>query len=264
MNYKIIQTAAPRNKKPGFTLIELLVVIAIIAILAAILFPVFARARENARRASCQSNLKQIGLGILQYAQDYDEKNPMRQYDNSDYGNANSWRRTTYPYIKSSQVFSCPSNNRNSDNANDSGDANLTAIGVPLNSGVRFKRSYAINGSNNVGGTAPSEFGRGVSLAAIQDVAGTLLVGEYRGGFPYIGVAQATGFNFADGGSGGLGFPGHLQTLNFLYCDGHVKASNIISTITGTNKWTGESDDTAIPAELQKDVTDWQTMLSKQ
>jgi len=65
-----------RNNKSAFTLIELLVVIAIISILAAILFPVFGRARENARRASCMSNLKQIGLAIMQYTQDYDEKYP--------------------------------------------------------------------------------------------------------------------------------------------------------------------------------------------
>ena len=69
------QASRARSEK-GFTLIELLVVIAIIAILAAILFPVFARARENARRASCQSNLKQIGLGILQYTQDYGRRFP--------------------------------------------------------------------------------------------------------------------------------------------------------------------------------------------
>ncbi len=70
-------TLSLKKAKSAFTLIELLVVIAIIAILAAILFPVFARARENARRSSCTSNLKQIGLGIIQYAQDYDEKYPV-------------------------------------------------------------------------------------------------------------------------------------------------------------------------------------------
>src|SRR4028119_1569135 len=79
----------------AFTLIELLVVIAIIAILAAILFPVFARARENARRASCQSNMKQIGLGFMQYSQDYDEKMPMGR----SYGSYNSnWAFLLGPY----------------------------------------------------------------------------------------------------------------------------------------------------------------------
>ena len=91
------------QRATAFTLIELLVVIAIIAILAAILFPVFGRARENARRASCQSNLKQIGLGVIQYTQDYDGVLPPSELDNI------YWPRLVQPYIKSTQVFACPS-----------------------------------------------------------------------------------------------------------------------------------------------------------
>jgi len=103
----------------GFTLIELLVVIAIIAILAAILFPVFARAREKARMTSCLSNLKQIGLGMMMYVQDYDETWPSMWCfgDCSDYNNAPWWCREYYggiptllqPYIKNHQLFWCPS-----------------------------------------------------------------------------------------------------------------------------------------------------------
>src|SRR3954451_12245993 len=94
----------------AFTLIELLVVISIIAILAAILFPVFARARENARRSSCQSNLKQISLGIIQYVQDYDETYPMIY--NHIVGRTppyQCWGEWVQPYVKSQQVFTCPS-----------------------------------------------------------------------------------------------------------------------------------------------------------
>jgi prepilin-type N-terminal cleavage/methylation domain-containing protein/prepilin-type processing-associated H-X9-DG protein len=101
----------------GFTLIELLVVIAIIAILASILFPVFARARENARRSSCLSNQKQIGLGIMQYVQDYDETYPPAYLETTLpspiqppwYGGIWFWQEIIFPYTKSAQVYYCPS-----------------------------------------------------------------------------------------------------------------------------------------------------------
>jgi len=99
------------REKRAFTLIELLVVIAIIAILAAILFPVFARARENARRASCQSNLKQIGLGIIQYRQDYDERFPPFNFTDAppNASHHKGWARVIQPYVKSHQIMQCPS-----------------------------------------------------------------------------------------------------------------------------------------------------------
>src|SRR5438094_4697563 len=104
------QQRKPRGLTQGFTLIELLVVIAIIAILAAILFPVFGRARENARRSSCQSNLKQIGLGLLQYSQDFDEmevadwfntgSGPKDTDARSTPNAAYKWYDGIYPYVK--------------------------------------------------------------------------------------------------------------------------------------------------------------------
>jgi prepilin-type N-terminal cleavage/methylation domain-containing protein/prepilin-type processing-associated H-X9-DG protein len=90
----------------GFTLIELLVVVAIIAVLAAILFPVFARARENARRASCMSNLKQMGLGLMMYVQDYDETFPATGFYEP---SLTTWIHLIQPYVKNEQVFRCPS-----------------------------------------------------------------------------------------------------------------------------------------------------------
>lgn len=99
-----MKNGASKAKSQGFTLIELLVVIAIIAILAAILFPVFGQAREKARQSSCASNLKQIGLGILQYQQDYDEKFPLMHF-NDGAGQEVRWFEMVGPYIKSGNKF---------------------------------------------------------------------------------------------------------------------------------------------------------------
>ena len=114
------------RSRRGFTLIELLVVIAIIAILAAILFPVFAKAREKARMSSCQSNLKQAGLAVLQYAQDYDETYPLNVWRPA--GNPvwpfpsntvhRPWFLLCYPYMKNAQMLICPSNSNKSYFAN--------------------------------------------------------------------------------------------------------------------------------------------------
>ena len=94
-----------KKERKGFTLIELLVVVAIIGILAALLFPVFARARENARRTSCLSNLKQLGLGLMQYTQDYDEAFPLVSFPTP----ADSWTNSMQAYLKSRQILRCPS-----------------------------------------------------------------------------------------------------------------------------------------------------------
>ena len=120
------------SKRRGFTLIELLVVIAIIAILAAILFPVFAKAREKARQTSCLSNLKQLGLGMIMYAQDYDETFTSIGYANDLWYDANlgafnsnnaanppagmnyhGWAAVILPYVKNTQIYLCPSTQYN-------------------------------------------------------------------------------------------------------------------------------------------------------
>ena len=128
-------------KKRGFTLIELLVVIAIIAILAAILFPVFARARENARRASCQSNEKNIRLGFKQYIQDYDELWPVARTGGLTSPRAASTSGELDSYIKSYQIWQCPS---------DSTASGPTYLSYGYNANLSAKNESQMNSSAEI------------------------------------------------------------------------------------------------------------------
>lgn len=212
-------TKSQAIRKTGFTLIELLVVIAIIAILAAILFPVFARARENARRASCVSNVKQILLGMMQYSQDYDELVP-HAYTYSGAGINATWYTYTQPYIKSTQIFKCPS------------DPNT--IVAPLSSlinGVGYPVSYAVNYyvSHDV---------FRISIASVQSASTTVYMSDagLRATGPNMTVlpdspVKVGGMNILADYSPADGVnpdhvgpnPRHLETAVVGFFDGHVK-----------------------------------------
>lgn len=229
------------NRIGGFTLIELLVVIAIIAILASILFPAFARARENARRASCQSNLKQLALGIFQYSADYDDRLIMVS-NGPDY-----WQTILDPYLKSSQVWRCPSS--------PAYDAATALTGTVDSSIYSANITYTLNSaysSDSSDGAAteidifaanPGE--KTGSLSAIEDTAGTVMMGDG------VGYGLVAGNN--DRSPSGLFtldtamqpnairwpkytyvamYARHLSTLNVAFMDGHVKAMRIPDLMT--------------------------------
>ncbi len=254
---------AHKSAKSAFTLIELLVVIAIIAILAAILFPVFARARENARKISCISNLKQIGLGVMQYTQDYDERYPLRYYGGAPNDNikfANSWRRQIFPYVKSTQLFQCPSNTSNNLLADDSIPATMSGANLPAGS-PQFYRSYAINGANSFGGTPPSEYDHAASMSQLVSSSEVILVTEMTQAIGFTGDIPGSIDNW---GNPDYVFKGHLNFVNFLFCDGHAKSMKVMATATPKNLWSGE-DDGPIPNPSNgwTRIVNWQTLVDK-
>jgi len=152
--------------RKGFTLIELLVVIAIIAILAAILFPVFSRAREKARQSNCLSNTKQLVMGILMYAQDYDESIPWNTYGTGpDY----TWRNCIRPYVKNTQLFFCPSKRMDAATAY-TGAANDTAQ----------LAGYAVNVHHYLANAPTPPYG--ASLGQVEDSSSCILLMESDGG----------------------------------------------------------------------------------
>jgi prepilin-type N-terminal cleavage/methylation domain-containing protein/prepilin-type processing-associated H-X9-DG protein len=213
-------------RSQGFTLIELLVVIAIIAILAAILFPVFAKAREKARTSSCSSNLKQIGVAIMQYTQDYDEKLPFRKPAGATENL--SWRVLVQPYVKSTQVFVCPSNRRNNDTAMDG-----------------MRRSYACNGHGSF--NTPMKEANGSALAAIDAPASLILVCE--------STREYSEMPLDWGGSGDMLFAGHASMTNVAFADGHVKAMKPTALGTPLDMWQMGATGAA-PANIQNFLRD--------
>lgn len=249
-------------KKKGFTLIELLVVIAIISLLAAIMFPVFSRARENARRSSCQSNLRQIGLGVLQYVQDYDEmmtracytsdssctekSTPVSNDGSSSQPIRYKWMDAVFPYVKSEQIFICPSSNPTVvgySTAPYSPRTYKTRGRITTVSGEWGHKfgSYGINNAYPLNTVWQVHGPMGRKVSTMTSPATTVLAADANGGF-YFGPSTATPSDvmavltnvepnlLLDGSLGNQDQAAaaivqrHFDMTNVLFCDGHVKA----------------------------------------
>jgi len=237
-------------KKGGFTLIELLVVIAIIAILAAILFPVFQKVRENARRASCQSNEKQLGLAFIQYSQDADETLPRGLPRSGDPSyrltEGVGWAGQVYSFVKSTGVYKCPDDST----ANVTNSSGRSAVPVSYAMNVDLARGDEIAGKISQLNAPASTVMLIEVVGATADVTDPLEDGwNYTGsnaGESHSGSAQGnenwntangsttSGYLLSTGYMGGRGTSmnsgafaaptgRHTDGSNFLLCDGHVK-----------------------------------------
>lgn len=190
-----------RTVRKGFTLVELLIVIAVISLLAAILFPVFNRARENARRSSCLSNQKQIGLAFLQYVQDYDERIPNRALGNINLQDSDMLQ----PYLKSLQVFACPSQTTVTDSS-----------GVDI-----AQRPNGVNAVSYAYSFKLADTATPNHLAAIPEISRTTLICDIRGS-----VDRSAPLNYLNSTGGNRRFEPamrHLDGAGMTFLDGHVK-----------------------------------------
>lgn len=216
-------------RRKGFTLIELLVVIAIIAILAAILFPVFAKAREKARQSSCLSNVKQIALALLQYSQDFDERLPMLYTLPPNSADRVGLIQVTQPYTKSYQVHDCPSADAKSNTSylgNASYGYNVQLLGGGWATGLGSIQRPAecvlladvMHDPNAPGNLLTPSFG---PMQTDYDGSNCKICGgKHNSFFTNHGSWQRPGFNIIER---------HNGTANVGYCDGHVKASKHLS-----------------------------------
>jgi prepilin-type N-terminal cleavage/methylation domain-containing protein/prepilin-type processing-associated H-X9-DG protein len=239
------------SRRSGFTLIELLVVIAIIAILAAILFPVFAQARERARLSACVSNMRQLGTALMMYVQDYDETYPYIRFHAPGAGNWQAalpgkgtyvWRNAIAPYLKSIDVFACPSNPNSRGIPGTPGTnppkPGANAEGWEVEPGQRMPISYAMNGCAATWYPADTKEGQSsppIRLAQVVRPADTLIIAESQWIFPDMHVSWL----FDPGACGGIHAHQAGKVGNFIFYDGHVKSKKWLSTLypVTQNNW---------------------------
>lgn len=215
-----------KHHSQGFTLIELLVVISIIAVLAAILFPVFARARENARRASCASNLKQLALSTLMYTQDYDSKLPPRSADKSP--TKGNYYFQMEDYIKSPQLLRCPS--QKSKAFSSSSNYTYPSYGMPANGTAEGNAQartiiaiVAVPGAWENGTVTAFSSPLGVDQFPQASLTGLFADTKYGAGSS---PREEDGSSYFQGYSttGRIYLTDrHLEGANYAYLDGHVK-----------------------------------------